>query len=72
MGSWAPLRKDVLAGPCMYPQLPQERHLRAEQRRASYLTPQAGRCAGAMLLGHGFRIGILADPVRDGRTHAAP
>jgi hypothetical protein len=51
----------------MYPQLPQERHLSAEQGRALEVlgTARLGGCAGATLLGHGFRIGMLAELVRD-------
>jgi len=49
----------------MYPQMPQELHLRAEQPRSTWCR-KAGGCAGAMLLGDEFRIGILAALVRDG------
>ena len=54
-------------------QLPQERHLRAEQRRALEILAAAGLhgCAGATLLGHGFRIDMLADLVGDGLVAAS-
>jgi len=50
------------------PQLPRERHLSAEQRRALKFLADAGPkgCAGAMLLAHGFTIGLLADLVWHG------
>jgi len=54
-------------------QLPRERHLRAEQRRALEILAAAGLhgCAGATLLGHGFRIDMLADLVGDGLVAAS-
>jgi hypothetical protein len=56
----------------LQPQLPREYHLRAEQRRALEILAAAGLpgCAGATLLGHGFRIDMLADLVGDGLTTA--
>jgi hypothetical protein len=57
----------------LQPQLPRERHLRAEQRRALEILAAAGLhgCAGATLLGHGFRIDMLADLVGDGLVAAS-
>jgi hypothetical protein len=54
-------------------QLPRERHLRAEQRRALEILAAAGLhgCAGATLLGHGFRIDMLTDLVGDGLAAAS-
>ena len=51
----------------LQPQLPLDRHLRAEQRRALEILAAEGLhgCAGATLLGHGFRIDMLADLVGD-------
>ena len=42
--------------------------LSAEQRRALKILSAAGQqgCAGTTLLGHGFRVGMLADLVGDG------
>ncbi len=56
----------------LQPELPQERHLRAEQRRALEILAAAGLqgCAGATLLGHGFRIDMLADLVGIGLARA--
>jgi hypothetical protein len=57
----------------LLPQLPRVRHLlSAEQRRALEILAAAGRhgCAGAALLGHGFRVGMLADLVGDGLAAA--
>ena len=53
-------------------QLSRERHLRAEQRQALEILAAAGLhgCAGATLLGHGFRIDMLADLVGDGLATA--
>jgi hypothetical protein len=50
------------------PQLPRARHLDADQHRALEMLAAAGPCGctGAMLLGRGFRISMLADLVRDG------
>jgi hypothetical protein len=53
--------------------LPRARHLlSAEQRRALQILATAGRhgCAGAALLGQGFRVGMLADLVGDGLAAA--
>ncbi len=52
----------------LQPQLPHERRLRAEQRRALEMLAAAGLhgCAGATLLGHGCRIDMVADLVGDG------
>jgi hypothetical protein len=49
-------------------QLPRERYLSGERRRALEILAVAGLggCTGATLLGHGFRTGMLADLVRDG------
>jgi hypothetical protein len=57
----------------LQPQLPPERRLRAEQRRALEILAVAGLlgCAGATLLGHGFRIDMLADLVGDGLATAS-
>ncbi len=57
----------------LQPQLPQERHLRAEERRALEILAAAGLhgCRGATLLGHGFRIDMLADLVGDGLATAS-
>jgi hypothetical protein len=54
------------------PQLPRERHLRAEQRRALEMLASAGLHGrvGATLLGHGFRIDMVADLVGDGLATA--
>ena len=49
--------------------LPRARYaLSAEQRRALKILSAAGQhgCAGTTLLGHGFRVGMLADLVGDG------
>ena len=56
----------------LQPQLPQERRLRVEQRRALEILAAAGLqgCAGATLLSHGFRIDMLADLVGDGLATA--
>ncbi len=53
-------------------QLPRERYLSREQRRALEILAVAGLggCTGATLLGHGFRTGMLADLVRDGLATA--
>lgn len=50
------------------PQLTPGYPLRVEQRRALEILAAAGPngCAGATLLGHGFRIDMLADLVGDG------
>ena len=50
------------------PLLPRECHLRAEQRRALEMLADAGPygCAGATLLGYGFRIDMVAALVGDG------
>ena len=53
--------------------LPRARHaLSAEQCRALKILSAAGQhgCAGATLLGHGFRVGMLADLVGDGLATA--
>ncbi len=53
--------------------LPRARHiLSAERRRALKIFSAAGLhgCAGTTLLGHGFRIGVLADLVGDGLATA--
>src|SRR5258708_33074697 len=51
---------------------PQQRRLRAEQRRALEMLAAAGPhgCAGPTLLGHGFRVGMLADLVGEGLATA--
>jgi hypothetical protein len=56
----------------LQPQLPRECYLRAEQRRAREILAAAGLdgCAGATLLGHGFRIDMLADLVGNGLATA--
>jgi hypothetical protein len=57
----------------LLPHLPRARHLlRAEQRRVLEILAAAGLhgCAGATLLGHGFRVGVLADLVGDGLATA--
>jgi hypothetical protein len=53
--------------------LPRARHtVSAERRRALKILSAAGQhgCAGTTLLGHGFRIGMLADLVGDGLAMA--
>ena len=53
--------------------LPRARYLlSAEQRRALQMLATAGQhgCAGAALLGQGFRVGMLADLVGDGLAAA--
>jgi hypothetical protein len=54
------------------PQLPEERHLSAEQRRALEILATAGLngCTGAALFARGFTIDMLADLVRDGLATA--
>jgi hypothetical protein len=49
-----------------------QQHLRAEQRRALEMLAAAGLhgCAGPTLLGHGFRVGMLADLVGEGLATA--
>jgi hypothetical protein len=57
----------------LLPRLPQARHLlSAEQRRALKMLSAAGSqgCAGAALLGQGFRVGMLAALVGDGLATA--
>jgi hypothetical protein len=55
------------------PQLLRACHLRAEQRRALEMLASAGLhgCAGAALLGNGFRIDMVADLVGDGLATAS-
>jgi hypothetical protein len=54
------------------PQLPEERHLSAEQRRVLEILATAGLhgCTGAALFARGFTIDMLADLVRDGLATA--
>jgi hypothetical protein len=50
----------------------QQRGLRAEQRRALAMLAAAGLhgCAGPILLGQGFRVGMLVDLVGEGLATA--
>jgi hypothetical protein len=65
-------RRGVVSSRQCEPQLPPERRLSAEQRRALKILAAAGSdgCTGATLLAHGFSVYMLANIIRDGFASA--